>query len=251
MSSSRSSVTKPLAVLIDADNASPKIIESVLTEIATYGTASVKRIYGDWTKPNLGSWKEVLLTHSIQPIQQFANTRGKNSTDSAMIIDAMDLLYTNRFSGFCLVTSDSDFTRLAARIREQGLMVYGFGEQKTPAPFVAACDKFVYTEVIAAVPDAGAVGGGGGPIPKKSGPELRKDPKLVNALRNALDSATGDDSDWAFLGVMGSHLTKLMPEFDSRNYGYAKLSDLVKAIDLFEVHRKDQHVQIRPKAKKS
>lgn len=244
-----SSVNKPLAVLIDADNASPKIIESVLMEVATYGTASVKRIYGDWTKPNLGSWKEVLLTHSIQPIQQFANTRGKNSTDSAMIIDAMDLLYTSRFSGFCLVTSDSDFTRLAARIREQGLTVYGFGERKTPPPFVAACDKFVYTEVIAAAPEAGAAGGGSGPIPKKSGPELRKDPKLVNALRNALDSATGDDSDWAYLAVMGSHLPKLMPEFDSRNYGYAKLSDLVKAVDLFEVVRKEQHVQIRLKSR--
>jgi uncharacterized LabA/DUF88 family protein len=251
MSKIPSSVNKPLAVLIDADNASPKIIESVLTEVATYGTASVKRIYGDWTKPNLGSWKEVLLTHSIQPIQQFANTKGKNSTDSAMIIDAMDLLYTSRFSGFCLVTSDSDFTRLAARIREQGLTVYGFGEQKTPPPFVAACDKFVYTEVIAAAPEAGATGGGSGPIPKKSGPELRKDPKLVNALRNALDSATGDDSDWAYLAVMGSHLTKLMPEFDSRNYGYAKLSDLVKAIDLFEVVRKEQHVQIRLKTREA
>jgi hypothetical protein len=249
--SKSASVIKPLAVLIDADNASPKIIESVLTEIATYGTASVKRIYGDWTKPNLGSWKEVLLTHSIQPIQQFANTKGKNSTDSAMIIDAMDLLYTSRFSGFCLVTSDSDFTRLAARVREQGLMVYGFGEQKTPAPFVAACDKFVYTEVIAAPPEAGMAGGGSGPIPKKSGAELRKDPKLVNALRNALDSSAGVDNDWAFLGVVGSHLTKLMPEFDARNYGYAKLSDLVTAIDLFEVLRKDQHVQIRPKPKKS
>lgn len=250
MSKVPSSVNKPLAVLIDADNASPKVIESVLTEVATYGTASVKRIYGDWTKPNLVSWKEVLLTHSIQPIQQFANTKGKNSTDSAMIIDAMDLLYTSRFSGFCLVTSDSDFTRLAARIREQGLTVYGFGEQKTPPPFVAACDKFIYTEVISAAPEAGATGGGSGPIPKKSGPELRKDPKLVNALRNAVDSATGDDGDWAYLAVMGSHLTKLMPEFDSRNYGYAKLSDLVRAIDLFEIVRKEQHVQIRTKATK-
>lgn len=251
MSKVPSSVNKPLAVLIDADNASPKVIESVLTEVATYGTASVKRIYGDWTKPNLVSWKEVLLTHSIQPIQQFANTKGKNSTDSAMIINAMDLLYTNRFSGFCLVTSDSDFTRLAARIREQGLTVYGFGEQKTPPPFVAACDKFIYTEVISAAPGLGATGAGGGPIPKKSGPDLRKDPKLVNALRNAVDSATGDESDWAYLAVMGSHLTKLMPEFDSRNYGYAKLSDLVRAIDLFEIVRKEQHVQIRPKAIKA
>lgn len=139
-----------LAVLVDADNASATVISAVLAEVAAYGTASVKRIYGDWTKPNLGSWKEQLLEHSIQPIQQFSYTTGKNSTDSAMIIDAMDLLYTGRFSGFCLVTSDSDFTRLAARIREQGLTVYGFGEKKTPKPFVVACDKFVYTDVIAA-----------------------------------------------------------------------------------------------------
>src|SRR5690606_1228421 len=138
---------KFLAVLIDADNAPAAIVEALFEEIAKYGVASVRRIYGDWTKPNLGSWKKVLLDHSIQPIQQFAYTSGKNSTDSALIIDAMDLLYTRRFDGFCLVSSDSDFTRLAARIREEGLMVYGFGEQKTPSPFVSACDKFIYTEI--------------------------------------------------------------------------------------------------------
>ena len=139
---------KKLAVLIDADNAQPEIIEGLLAEIALYGIASVKRIYGNWTTPNLQPWKEVLLNYSIQPIQQFDYTKGKNATDSALIIDAMDLLYTNKFDGFCIVSSDSDFTRLAQRIRESGLLVYGFGERKTPKPFVQACDKFVYTEIL-------------------------------------------------------------------------------------------------------
>ena len=137
-----------LALLIDGDNASSKIVAGLLAEIANYGTASVKRIYGDWTKPNLNGWKECLLEHSIQPVQQFAYTTGKNATDGAMIIDAMDLLYTGRFSGFCIVSSDSDFARLAARIREQGVIVYGFGERKTPRPFITACDKFVYFDVL-------------------------------------------------------------------------------------------------------
>jgi hypothetical protein len=140
--------TQKLAILIDADNAQPAITENLLAEIAKYGTASVKRIYGDWTLPQLRGWKDILLEYSIQPMQQFGYTKGKNSTDSALIIDAMDLLYTGRFDGFCLVSSDSDFTKLAARIRESGLVVYGFGEKKTPEPFVAACDKFIYTEVL-------------------------------------------------------------------------------------------------------
>ena len=140
--------TVKLAVLIDADNAHPGIVDDLLSEIANYGTASVRRIYSDWTSPNLKGWKEVLLQHSIQPVQQFTYTKGKNATDSAMIIDAMDLLYTNNYSGFCLVSSDSDFTKLASRIRESGLLVYGFGEQKTPSAFVSACDKFIYTEVL-------------------------------------------------------------------------------------------------------
>ena len=242
---------RPLAVLIDADNARAAVIPAVLAEIATYGTASVKRIYGDWTKDHLKSWKDQLLKHSIQPIQQFGYTTGKNSTDSAMIIDAMDLLYTGRFSGFCLVTSDSDFTRLAARIREQGLNVYGFGEKKTPSPFVAACDKFIYTEVIAAAADAGPESeGGGAAIQKKSSAELKKDRKLITVIRKAIDAVTGDEGDWASLGNVGSSLSKLMPDFDSRNYGYARLSDLVTAIGLFEVKRNEKHVQIRPKAGK-
>jgi uncharacterized LabA/DUF88 family protein len=234
---------KPLAVLIDADNASPAVVSGLLAEVAKYGTASVKRIYGDWTKPNLGGWKEELLKHSIQPVQQFAYTSGKNATDSAMIIDAMDLLYTGRFQGFCLVTSDSDFTRLAARIREQGLTVFGFGEKKTPGPFVAACDKFVYTELLIAAEDKPAGGS------RKSGAELQKDKKLIRLLDQAIDAATEDESDWANLGQIGSHLVKQAPEFDSRNYGYSKLSGLIEAIGRFEVSRKDKHLLVRRKPK--
>ncbi|RYD66801.1 MAG: NYN domain-containing protein [Verrucomicrobiaceae bacterium] len=239
-------VAKPLAVLIDADNAPAAVIAAVLTEVATYGTASVKRIYGDWTSGQLKSWKAPLLEHSIQPIQQFSYTTGKNATDSAMIIDAMDLLYTGRFSGFCLVTSDSDFTRLAARIREEGLVVYGFGEKKTPKPFVAACDKFIYTEVIQVASDSSA---GSDEKTRKAGAELRKDQKLVKQIRMAIDSATGEESEWASLGLVGTHLSKLMPDFDSRNYGYGKLSDLLEAIGVFELSRKDKHVLIRQKPK--
>jgi uncharacterized LabA/DUF88 family protein len=240
---------KTLAVLIDADNASHKVIEAVLSEVATLGTSSVRRIYGDWTTPNLGSWKKQLVDHSIQPIQQFANTKGKNSTDSAMIIDAMDLLYTGRFSGFCLVTSDSDFTRLAARIREQGLTVYGFGEEKTPKAFVAACDRFFYTEVLTA-PSASGSEEAAPAFRKKTGGDLRKDRKLISAISKAIDAITGDEGDWASLGGVGSSLSKFMPEFDSRNYGYARLSDLIREIGLFEIRKTDKHVQIRPLPKK-
>ena len=225
--------TARLAVLIDADNAQPAIVEGLLAEIAKYGTAHAKRIYGDWTGTHLKGWKDTLLTHSIQPIQQFGYTRGKNATDSAMIIDAMDLLYTERFDGFCIVSSDSDFTRLAARIRESGLTVYGFGEKKTPDPFVAACDKFIYTEVLLQADDEET----GGPVQRMSEKELRKDPKLGNQIRNAIDAAS-DDSGWAGLGAVGQMLSKKSPDFDSRNYGYAKLSDLVSAIGLFEIEQR-------------
>ncbi len=219
-----------LAVLIDADNAQASIVEGLLAEIAKYGTAHAKRIYGDWTLPNLGSWKETLLRHSIQPMQQFRYTKGKNATDGAMMIDAMDLLYSRNFDGFCIVSSDSDFTRLASRLRESGMTVYGFGEQKTPEPFVAACDKFVYTEVLRA--DAG-----GDATTRKSGKELKRDVKLVALLRSAVDSAA-DDTGWAGLGMVGSAIAKRTPEFDSRNYGYAKLSGLLKAMQLFDLEER-------------
>ena len=220
--------TDKLAVLIDADNAQPSIVEGLLAEIANYGTASVKRIYGDWTTPGLKGWKEVLLQYSIQPIQQFAYTTGKNATDSAMIIDAMDLLYTGKFNGFCLVSSDSDFTKLASRIRESGLVVYGFGEQKTPSPFVSACDKFIYTEVLRAKTDESKA------IAKKSSAKLKQDTKLVSLLRNAVE-ASSDESGWAHLGPVGSNIAKQSPEFDPRNYGYVKLGELVSATGLFDV----------------
>jgi len=220
--------TQQLAVLIDADNAHHSTIEGLLAEIAKYGTASVKRIYGDWTDNYLKSWKEVLLLYSIQPIQQFRYTVGKNSTDAAMIIDAMDLLYTNKFDGFCIVSSDSDFTKLASRIRESGLVVYGFGEKKTPEPFVAACDKFIYTEVLAIKKD------GHLPITRISTAELKRNMKLVNLLRNAVD-ASSEESGWANLAEVGRNIAKQAPNFDPRNYGYAKLLELVATTQLFEI----------------
>ena len=220
-----------LAVLIDADNAQPSIVEGLLAEIAKYGTANVKRSYGDWTGSGLKGWKEVLLLHSIQPIQQFGYTRGKNATDSAMIIDAMDLLYTNKFDGFCIVSSDSDFTKLASRIRESGLVVYGFGERKTPEAFVSACDKFIYTEVLLSKEDDGPS------IRRKSANELKQDTKLVNLLRNAVE-ASSDDSGWAHLAPVGSNIAKQAPDFDPRNYGYKKLGELVAAIKLFETEER-------------
>lgn len=220
--------TDKLAVLIDADNAQPSSVDGLLAEIANYGTASVKRIYGDWTEPRLKGWKEVLLEHSIQPMQQFAYTKGKNATDSAMIIDAMDLLYTDKFNGFCIVSSDSDFTRLASRIRESGLLVYGFGEKKTPSSFVSACDKFIYTEVLRAKSDESEA------IHKISSNELKQDTKLVALLRNAVD-ASSDESGWTHLAPVGSNIAKQSPEFDPRNYGYGKLGELVSATKLFDI----------------
>jgi uncharacterized LabA/DUF88 family protein len=238
-----------LAVLIDADNAQPSIVEGLLSEIAKYGTASVKRIYGDWTVPGLKGWKEILLQYSIQPIQQFGYTSGKNATDSAMIIDAMDLLYTRNFNGFCIVSSDSDFTKLASRIRESGLFVYGFGEQKTPSAFVSACDKFIYTEVLRAKTDESEA------IAKKSSSELKQNTKLVNLLRNAVE-ASSDESGWAQLGPVGSNIAKQSPEFDPRNYGYGKLGELVSATKLFTIEErqigvtKSNILYVRDKRKK-
>lgn len=237
-----------LAVLIDADNAPPTAIEGLLAEVAKYGVASVKRIYGDFTSTRMTQWKQALLKHSISPVQQFAYTSGKNATDSSLIIDAMDLLYTNRFDGFCLVSSDSDFTRLAQRLREEGLTVYGFGERKTPDAFVQACDKFIYTEVLraqtpAAVPVKPAKSA---PVParpkaKKSSPAAAAEPTAVpvaepagksealplDLIRQAIEEAS-DDQGWAFLGTMGSYLNKIRPNFDPRLYGHKKLSDLLK-----------------------
>ncbi|MET8050258.1 NYN domain-containing protein [Streptosporangium sp. NPDC005286] len=227
-----------LAVLIDADNTQPAIVEALLAEIATYGTAHVKRAYGDWTGASLGGWKERLLAQSIQPIQQFAYTTGKNATDAALIIDAMDLLYSGRFDGFCLVSSDSDFTRLAARIRESGLTVYGFGERKTPQPFVAACDKFIHIENLIRLQNSTISSGSAPePAPRTLASTLKKDTALVNQLRTAVETSSDDDG-WAHLGYVGHIITKQRPDFDSRNYGYTKLSDLMAATALFELNRR-------------
>ena len=223
--------TEKLAVLIDAENAQPSIVDGLLAEIAKYGTANVKRIYGDWTGPSLKGWKETLLQYSIQPIQQFRYTTGKNATDSAMIIDAMDLLYSDKFDGFCIVSSDSDFTKLASRIRESGLLVYGFGERKTPEAFVSACDKFVFTEVLRFKEDDSE------PIKVKSTKELKQDTKLVNLLRNAVE-ASSDESGWAHLAPVGSNIAKQAPEFDPRNYGYKKLGALIAKTMLFEMQER-------------
>ena len=220
-----------LAVLIDADNAQPAIIDGLLAEVAKYGTAHVKRIYGDWTGTHLTRWKQTLLVHSIQPIQQFGYTQGKNATDSAMIIDAMDLLYTNRFDGFCIVSSDSDFTRLAARIRESGLTVYGFGEHKTPEPFVKACDKFIYTEIL--VPRDGSAPA----APPAVVGEAGKHKQLPGLLRAAVDGSS-DESGWASLAAVGNLIVKQAPDFDPRNYGFRKLSDLVESSRLFDIEER-------------
>ena len=231
-----------LAVLIDADNAQSSITEELLAEVAKYGTAHVKRAYGDWTGPNLRGWKDQLLAQSIQPIQQFAYTRGKNATDAAMVIDAMDLLYSGRFDGFCIVSSDSDFTRLAQRLRESGQTVYGFGERKTPQSFVAACDKFIYIENLQFTEDAADVAAEAAGIrPARPAPasaaQLKGDAALVSLLRNAM-SAASDDDGWAPLSALGNIITNQRPDFDSRSYGYGKLSDLVKATTLFDLERR-------------
>jgi uncharacterized LabA/DUF88 family protein len=229
-----------IAVLIDADNANPSIVEGLLAEVAKFGSASVKRIYGDWTTPNLASWKSNLLEFSIQPIQQFRYTTGKNATDSAMIIDAMDLLYTGKFSGFCLVSSDSDFTRLASRIRESGLWVYGIGERKTPRAFVSACDRFIYTDVFVqshnkVIDEV---------LEPHSSKKLRSDTKLLNLVRSAINAAS-DDTGWAQLSPVGSYINKTANDFDPRNYGFSKLSELVKAIGLFEIDRRGNLIYVR------
>lgn len=240
---------KRLAVLIDADNAPASIVQGLFEEIAKYGIANVKRIYGDWTGPQLGGWKKVLLDHSIQPIQQFAYTKGKNATDSSLIIDAMDLLYTRRFDGFCLVSSDSDFTRLASRLREEGLTVYGFGEEKTPKPFVAACDKFIYTELLHTSAPAAASNGNGhaeteatvtAESPKtETPPPAGKPPKApVGFIAKILDDIADEDG-WVHLGALGMNISKLRPAFDPRTHGYKKLSDLIKGYPaIFELQKR-------------
>lgn len=220
-----------LAVLIDADNAQASIIKELLGEVSTFGIASIKRAYGDWTTSNLKGWKDMLHMMAIQPMQQFRYTTGKNSTDSSLIIDAMDLLHSGKLDGFCLVSSDSDFTRLATRIREAGLVVYGFGEKKTPDAFVAACDKFVYTEILRSTPRDPAE------LNTTKGAAVK--PAIVlgeveQIVRSAIAAATREDG-FASLGPVGNLILKNSPAFDSRNYGCEKLGELVRRLPFIEV----------------
>lgn len=218
-----------LAVLIDADNAQASVLTELLAEISKYGTASVKRAYGDWTTPNLKGWKSHLQKHAIQPVQQFSFTTGKNATDSALIIDAMDLLHSAQLDGFCLVSSDSDFTRLATRLRESGVAVYGFGEHKTPEPFVAACDRFIFTEILRPEP------------PKAAKPAKPIGAPLADVVVPAVEACARDDG-WAHLSAVGNIILKTHPSFDPRNYGFAKLGELVRNqsyLDVSEITSKD------------
>lgn len=239
-----------LAVLIDADNIPYANIKGMLEEITKFGTPAIKRIYGDWTKPTVSGWKPALLQHAITPVQQYSYTSGKNATDSAMIIDAMDILHSDKVDGFCLVSSDSDFTRLATRLRESGKMVLGIGEKKTPSPFIVACDKFIYIEILAEdIP----------PVKKAATARSSSakydvvDRDFIRLLKHTIDDLADDDG-WAFLAEVGSLLIKKKPDFDPRNYGFNKLTPLVKSLKKnFEIDERNvekthiKHIYIRIK----
>ena len=273
------STTKKLAVLIDADNISADVIEYLLLEINKYGIASVKRIYGDWTDNKLNKWKDTLLPYAITPIQQFAYTNGKNATDMAMVIDAMDLLYSNTFDGFCLVSSDSDFTRLASRIRESGLEVIGFGQNKTPEAFVKACDKFVRTELLMPIKEVPTVSVNDAmathasptvtttnPITILTSPSIETihkpdhvstatnlnvtpDFKHLTSLIKQACQAHADDEGWTKLGTVGTYLTRVMPDFDVRSYRFDKLSNLIRSQpSVFEIKSDGKVLSIKPKS---
>ncbi len=235
-----------LAVLIDADNVPYANVKAMMEEIAKYGTPTFKRIYGDWTKQTTSGWKSVLLENAITPIQQYSYTQGKNATDSAMIIDAMDILYSGKVDGFCIVSSDSDFTRLATRLREAGMKVIGIGEQKTPQPFITACDKFIYIEILAHDEQA----------PAKKGRKAAKAPQLDRRVTQMITTSindVADESGWAFLGEVGALLQKKQPNFDARNYGFKKLLYLIKNINGIEIDERlsengrTRHVYVRVK----
>ncbi|NLP57299.1 NYN domain-containing protein [Lutibacter sp. B1] len=222
-----------LAVLIDGDNIPSKYIKEMMEEITKYGTPTIKRIYGDWTKPQLAKWKNILLENAINPIQQYSYTTGKNATDSAMIIDAMDILYSEKVNGFCLASSDSDFTKLATRLREAGVVVYGIGEKKTPDPFIVACDKFIYLEIL----ESGEENQNGTGTQKKASID-KITPKVIRLLRNSVEDAADEDG-WAFMGDVGSLILKKQPNFDARNFGFEKLTPLFKSLNQFEIDQKD------------
>ena len=216
-----------LAVLIDADNIPYSNIKGMLDEIAKHGIPTIKRIYGDWTKPTVSGWKPALLEHAITPIQQYSYTTGKNATDSAMIIDAMDILHSEKVDGFCLVSSDSDFTRLATRLRESGMLVIGIGEKKTPSPFIVACDKFIYIEIISAtkIPKATT----STPTPVQTTEIDSIDNRIIQLLKSSIEDLA-DDNGWAFLAEVGALIIKKKPDFDPRNYGFTKLTPLIKSL---------------------
>src|SRR4051812_3136385 len=227
-----------LAVLIDADNIPYHPVKDILEEIAKYGTPTFKRIYGDWTKPTVIGWKNVLLEHAITPVQQYSYTQGKNATDSAMIIDAMDILYSGKVDGFCIVSSDSDFTRLATRLREAGMKVYGFGERKTPNAFIASCHKFIYLEIITEETETEEA-----PQQKtekkKHKPTFEKLTKNhVHLIATSIDDLA-DENGWAFLGDVGNLLLKKQPNFDPRNFGFQKLTPLIKSVPQFEIDKRE------------
>jgi uncharacterized LabA/DUF88 family protein len=227
-----------LAVLIDGDNIPSGYEKEMMEEIAKYGTPTIKRIYGDWTKPYLSRWKNVLLENAITPIQQYSYTTGKNSTDSAMIIDAMDILYSEKVDGFCLVSSDSDFTRLATRLREAGVKVYGIGEKKTPNPFIVACDKFIYFEILK---NQDEEENDTETTEKKSRKKTSYDkvtPRVIRLIKSSV-SDVADDDGWAFLGDVGSLIQKKQPNFDSRNYGFQKLTPLIDSTKLFDIEQRE------------
>jgi Fe-S-cluster formation regulator IscX/YfhJ len=228
-----------LAVLIDADNIPYSNVKGMMEEIAKYGTPTFKRIYGDWTKPTVSGWKGVLLENAITPIQQYSYTTGKNSSDSAMIIDAMDILYSGRADGFCIVSSDSDFTRLATRLREAGMMVIGIGQKKTPNPFIVACDKFIYLEIIssfvaAEIAVVKTVAGKSAARPQL--PPVERD--VIHLIATTI-ADVADENGWAFLGEVGALLLKKKPDFDPRNYGFAKLTPLIKSLKQFDIDERE------------
>ncbi len=242
-----------LAVLIDADNVPYSNVKGVMEEIAKYGTPTFKRIYGDWTKPTVSGWKAVLLENAITPIQQYSYTSGKNSSDSALIIDAMDILYSGRVDGFCIVSSDSDFTRLATRLREAGMKVFGIGQKKTPNPFIVACDKFIYMEIIPMKDETETAETKVKEIKHKPKASVDKVGKETIKLIKSTVSDLADENGWAFLGEIGNLLLKKQPNFDPRNYGFLKLTPLIKSLPQFEIDKRDtdkagiKHVFIRIK----
>jgi uncharacterized LabA/DUF88 family protein len=244
-----------LAVLIDADNVPYANVKEMFEEIAKYGTPTFKRIYADWTKPTVSGWKKVLLENAITPIQQYSYSSGKNSSDSALIIDAMDILYTGKVDGFCIVSSDSDFTRLATRLREAGMKVIGIGQKKTLNPFITACDKFIYIEILKkekiSHPENAREESANTP-PVTASPLNKIGPEIKEIISDSIDDLA-DENGWAFLGELGSLIIKKQPDFDPRNYGYAKMLPLIRSLNRFEIDERDtgkknvKHIYIRKK----